>query len=62
MKSGGAFRVRRVVEWLGVDDHENIEMTGGLAGGKGRILSMSEYVFFTTATAIYYRLILKFAA
>lgn len=42
MKSGGAFRVRRVVEWLGVDDHENVQITGGLAGGKGRILDMNE--------------------
>jgi hypothetical protein len=44
MKSGGAFRIRRVVEWLGADSHENIRVTGGLAEGKGRILGINGYV------------------
>jgi len=44
MKSGGAFRIRRVFEWLGTDGHENIRITGGLAEGNGRILSIDKYV------------------
>jgi hypothetical protein len=44
MKSGGAFRIRRVIEWLGAQSHEDIQATGGLAGGKGRILSIDECV------------------
>jgi hypothetical protein len=44
MKSGGAFRIRRVFEWLGTDGHENTRITGGLAEGNGRILSIDKYV------------------
>ncbi|KAJ3554628.1 hypothetical protein NM688_g3008 [Phlebia brevispora] len=36
-----AFRVRRVGEWLNHSTTENIEQTGGLAGNKGRILTVS---------------------
>lgn len=41
MKTGGAFRIRRVVEWLGVGGHEDVQETGGLAGGRGRLLSVA---------------------
>jgi hypothetical protein len=44
MKGGGAFRIRRVIEWLGANNHEDIQATGGLAGGKGQILSLDKYV------------------
>jgi len=50
MKSGGAFRVRRVVEWLGSDSHEDIQETGGLAGGQGRIISIDECVSLRRST------------
>lgn len=41
MNTGGAFRARRVGEWLS-HNSENIEATGGLAGGNGRIISASQ--------------------
>ena len=44
MNTDGAFRVRRVGEWLGETKGESIEKTGGLAGGKGQILSIERYV------------------
>ena len=43
MTPGGAFRVRRVGEWLGVEGTENIQTTGGLAGGAGQYLTKSGY-------------------
>lgn len=42
MKTAGAFRIRKVVEWLGINAQEDIKVTGGLAGGQGRILSITE--------------------
>lgn len=44
MKSGGAFRIKRVVEWLDTESHEDIRATGGLAGESGRILSIDKCV------------------
>lgn len=37
MTSSGAFRLRRVGEWLGHDAAEDIHITGGLSGGKANI-------------------------
>lgn len=44
MKGGGAFRIRRVIEWLTAHNHEDIQATGGLAEGKGQILSIDKCV------------------
>ncbi|EGN97497.1 hypothetical protein SERLA73DRAFT_75173 [Serpula lacrymans var. lacrymans S7.3] len=41
MNSGGTFRIRRVGEWLGIDATEDVQKTGGLAGGKGSFLTKS---------------------
>ncbi|KAL6310056.1 hypothetical protein BKA93DRAFT_722239 [Sparassis latifolia] len=41
MSTGGTFRVRRIGEWLGPSSGEDIESSGGLAGGRGRILAPS---------------------
>ncbi|ESK97618.1 hypothetical protein Moror_17480 [Moniliophthora roreri MCA 2997] len=38
----GAFRLRKVGEWLGLDPTENIQKTGGLALGRGSILDLTE--------------------
>ena len=43
LNSTGAFRVRRVGEWVGRSLGEEIEHTGGLAGEKGRILTVAQY-------------------
>jgi hypothetical protein len=42
MNVGGAFRIRRVGEWLGIDSNEDVQSTGGLAEGKGHILTTLE--------------------
>ncbi|KAH7931101.1 hypothetical protein BV22DRAFT_1053839 [Leucogyrophana mollusca] len=42
MTANGAFRIRRVAEWLGVDAYEDIRKTGGLAGGRGRMLDKAQ--------------------
>ncbi|OBZ79285.1 hypothetical protein A0H81_00882, partial [Grifola frondosa] len=42
MNTSGAFRLRRVGEWLGQDLGEDIKRTGGLAGQKGAILTTAE--------------------
>jgi hypothetical protein len=44
MKSGGAFRIRRVFEWLNGDGHEDTQATGGLASGMGKIFGVDECV------------------
>lgn len=41
MNVTGAFRVRKVGEWLTRGQGEDIERTGGLAGGKGQVYSKS---------------------
>lgn len=43
LSSSGAFRVRRVCEWL-ASGLEDVSQTKGLAGGKGRILTTNQYV------------------
>lgn len=40
----GAFRVRRVGEWLGHPTSEDIRATGGLAGGNGHMLTAAQWV------------------
>ncbi|OCH96202.1 hypothetical protein OBBRIDRAFT_883448 [Obba rivulosa] len=42
MNTSGAFRVRRVGEWLKQGAVEHIHITGGLAGGMGRILTPTQ--------------------
>jgi hypothetical protein len=42
MNASGAFRIRRVGEWLGTNSSEDVEKTGGLAEGKGRIVDADE--------------------
>ncbi|KAI0080259.1 hypothetical protein K474DRAFT_1657966 [Panus rudis PR-1116 ss-1] len=39
MNTTGAFRIRRVGEWLVNSQGEDVERTGGLAGGQGRIFT-----------------------
>ncbi|KAL0951055.1 hypothetical protein HGRIS_007794 [Hohenbuehelia grisea] len=39
LASNATFRIRRVGEWIGVDNSEDISKTGGLAGDQGRILT-----------------------
>ncbi|KIP12467.1 hypothetical protein PHLGIDRAFT_124010 [Phlebiopsis gigantea 11061_1 CR5-6] len=42
MNTSGAFRIRRVGEWLtSTTKGENIKATGGLAGGEGTVLNLS---------------------
>ena len=48
MKTGGAFRIRRVAEWLGVDNQEDTLATGGLAEGKGKIIGIDRRVSLLT--------------
>ncbi|KAI0652194.1 hypothetical protein C8Q79DRAFT_1114986 [Trametes meyenii] len=42
MNSSGTFRLRRVGEWLTSDFTEDVKTTGGLAEGKGHVLSVTE--------------------
>jgi len=42
MNTSGTFRIRRVGEWLGRNAGENIAATGGLAAGRGRVLTSLE--------------------
>ncbi|KIJ57886.1 hypothetical protein HYDPIDRAFT_34700 [Hydnomerulius pinastri MD-312] len=42
MNTGGAFRVRRVTDWLGVSSYEDIAKTGGLANNSGRLSGPAE--------------------
>lgn len=44
MPTSGAFRLRRVGEWLGHDAAEDIGATGGLAGDGARFFNFSLYV------------------
>jgi hypothetical protein len=46
MNTSGAFRIRRISEWLGSSANEDILRTGGLAEGRGRLLNIDEYVVF----------------
>ncbi|KAF9240874.1 hypothetical protein BU15DRAFT_73727 [Melanogaster broomeanus] len=39
---GSTFRIRRVVDWLGVDSYENIAKSGGLADNHSRLLNFTE--------------------
>jgi hypothetical protein len=50
MNSSGAFRIRRVGEWLGTSQGENVQKTGGLAEGRGRLLTTSECVVVVAFT------------
>ena len=38
----GAFRMRRVNEWIGVETTEDVDKTGGLMLGRGRIIDFEE--------------------
>ncbi|KAG8219894.1 hypothetical protein J3R82DRAFT_888 [Butyriboletus roseoflavus] len=42
MHSGGAFRLRRVADWLGVDSYEDIASTGGLTHNPHRLLNLNQ--------------------
>lgn len=42
MPTGGAFRVRRVSEWLAADTYERVEETGGMANVTARITNLTE--------------------
>ncbi|EPT03978.1 hypothetical protein FOMPIDRAFT_139591 [Fomitopsis schrenkii] len=42
IKAGGAFRMRRVGAWLNHVAGEDSQATGGLAGGRGRLLTRSK--------------------
>ncbi|KAH9947903.1 hypothetical protein B0H21DRAFT_736078 [Amylocystis lapponica] len=42
MNTGGAFRVRRVGEWLGSGFGEDLENAEGLAGGNGQVLTTTQ--------------------
>lgn len=42
MRSGGAFRLRRVTDWLGVDSCEDIASTGGLTDNPHRLLNLNQ--------------------
>jgi hypothetical protein len=44
MNTSGAFRIRRVGEWLGSSPGEELQRTGGLAAGNGHLLASVEYV------------------
>ncbi|KDQ63655.1 hypothetical protein JAAARDRAFT_169728 [Jaapia argillacea MUCL 33604] len=41
MATNGAFRVRKVGEWLSTDTIEDLERTGGLAAGQGQLLTVA---------------------
>lgn len=43
VSAGGTFRVRHVGEWYSFAGSENVDKTGGLAHGKGRVLNLLEY-------------------
>lgn len=42
MNTSGAFRIRRVGEWLGSNASEELQKTGGLAEGNGHFLTSVE--------------------
>ncbi|KAI0361269.1 hypothetical protein OH77DRAFT_1585401 [Trametes cingulata] len=42
MNTSGVFRLRRVGQWLASDFRENVQETGGLAGGYGHVVTVSE--------------------
>lgn len=42
MMKGGSFRVRRVADWLGAAATEDMTKTGGLAGGRGKVVTKTE--------------------
>ncbi|KAH7883685.1 hypothetical protein F5I97DRAFT_2042628 [Phlebopus sp. FC_14] len=42
MNAGGAFRIRRVADWLGINASEDITKTGGLVANEECLLSLSE--------------------
>ncbi|KAJ3719814.1 hypothetical protein C8R42DRAFT_671864 [Lentinula raphanica] len=44
INAGGAFRARKVSEWIGVSSIEDVQKSGGLEIGRGRILDMKENV------------------
>jgi hypothetical protein len=52
MNEGALFRVRRVGEWLGQDTTEDVEKTGGLSEGRGRVVTLNEQVapFYSKST------------
>ncbi|KAH0838390.1 major facilitator superfamily domain-containing protein [Lanmaoa asiatica] len=52
MHSGGAFRLRRVADWLGVDSHEDITSTGGLAHNPHRLVNLNQCVCYIEVTGI----------
>ncbi len=49
MNTSGAFRLRRVGEWLKSGYQEDVDSTGGLAAEKGHILTESEYAYIRAA-------------
>jgi hypothetical protein len=57
MNTSGAFRMRRVGEWLASNATEEVQKTGGLAEGRGHILATDEYaiIFFIIMPRIYIR-------
>jgi hypothetical protein len=47
--TGGAFRIRRVGEWLGHEAGEDVRRTGGLARGSESLRTPTEYVYLLDA-------------
>lgn len=43
MNTAGAFRVRRVGEWLTRSKGEDLEKTGGLVQGQGKLVTVGRY-------------------
>jgi hypothetical protein len=43
MNTSGAFRIRRVGEWLGGNTTEDVQKTGGLSEGRGRVVTMDRW-------------------
>ncbi len=44
---GGSFRIRRVGEWLGINSREDLLKSGGLAMGRGTVLTKEVCVSLT---------------
>lgn len=42
INASGAFRARKVAEWIGLSSMEDVQKTGGLELGRGRVLDMEE--------------------
>lgn len=53
VNTSGTFRWRRVGDWLGIDQVENVKETGGLAGERGAFRDLKEQVLlYSTKTRL----------